>query len=366
MPRSLREGRVLAINLGKNKTSPADSIDDFVKGVEAFGPYADVLVVNVSSPNTPGLRDLQRKGVLEELLAGVVAARNALTSSTFKPPVLVKVAPDLDAAQLDDIAHAVLSTGIDGIIISNTTISRPSSAGTSSSLLEAGGLSGPPVKPLALAALSALYAATEGKIPLIGCGGIATGADAIEFAKAGASLVQLYTGFIYGGIGLPVKLKTEITEILKAEGKTWSEIIGTSARKKKIVVREEEKIEPVNVVEVVQVGDGVKERIELSDDQLLASMEDLIGSPRSTSETDLTSFSPEIEHELATLIAELSSASKSTAPPTPELVAAPAPVAESFVTPTPLATPIAASPSGPVPVIETIEEPVKGEGKRWV
>ncbi|GAA5875028.1 hypothetical protein JCM16303_004985 [Sporobolomyces ruberrimus] len=230
LPRSMRDGKVLGINLGKNKTSDPDSIDDFVKGIESLGPYADVLVVNVSSPNTPGLRNLQRKGMLSELLEGVVKARNGL-GSDIKPPVLVKVAPDLSEEQIEDIAHAVKSSGVDGVIVSNTTISRPSSAGKSLKLKEAGGLSGPPVKPLALKALSALYEQTDGKIPLIGCGGISSGADALEFGKAGASLVQLYTGFVYEGVGLPAKIKDELTELLKSEGKTWGEIIGSGPKK---------------------------------------------------------------------------------------------------------------------------------------
>lgn len=226
LPRSLREGRVLGVNLGKNKVSKEDSIDDFVVGVQRLGPLADVLVINVSSPNTPGLRGMQRRGVLEDLLKGVVAARDGLPGD-IKPPVLVKIAPDNDAEQLKDIAEAVLSSKIDGIVVSNTTISRPASAGNPVILAEAGGLSGPPVKPLAIKALQTLYKETEGKIPLIGCGGISSGQDALDFAKAGASLVQLYTGFVYGGMGLPREIKDELTDLLHKEGKTWREVIGT-------------------------------------------------------------------------------------------------------------------------------------------
>ncbi|EMS19250.1 dihydroorotate oxidase [Rhodotorula toruloides NP11] len=226
MPRSLHPGKVLGINLGKNKSSDPDSIDDFVKGVATLGPYADVLVVNVSSPNTPGLRNLQRKGMLSELLEGVVQARNLLPTS-IKPPVLVKVAPDLDDEQLSDIAYAAKTAGIDGVIVSNTTISRPPSAGSSPVLQEIGGLSGPPVKALALRALSALYEQTDGKVPLVGCGGISSGQDALDYAKAGASLVQLYTGFVYGGVGLPRRIKDELAELLRREGKAWKEVIGS-------------------------------------------------------------------------------------------------------------------------------------------
>ncbi|KPV74412.1 uncharacterized protein RHOBADRAFT_37426 [Rhodotorula graminis WP1] len=233
MPRSLTPGKVLGINLGKNKTSDPDSIADFVRGVESLGPYADVLVVNVSSPNTPGLRNLQRKGMLSELLEGVVKARDGLPGHV-KPPVLVKVAPDLDDEQVSDIAYAATHSGIDGVIVSNTTISRPKSAGSSPTLAETGGLSGPPVKQLALRALSALYEQTDGKIPLVGCGGISTGQDALDFAKAGASLVQLYTGFVYGGVGLPRRIKDELAELLKAEGKAWKDVVGTARVKKAV------------------------------------------------------------------------------------------------------------------------------------
>jgi len=249
MPRSLTPGKVLGINLGKNKASDPDSISDFVRGVESLGPYADVLVVNVSSPNTPGLRNLQRKGMLSELLEGVVKARDLLPGNV-KPPVLVKVAPDLDDEQVSDIAYAATHSGIDGVIVSNTTISRPASAGSSPTLAETGGLSGPPVKQLALRALSALYEQTDGKIPLVGCGGISTGQDALDFAKAGASLVQLYTGFVYGGVGLPRRIKDELAELLKAEGKAWKDVVGT-ARVKKAV--------PASAAAVSDKADGLAE-----------------------------------------------------------------------------------------------------------
>ncbi|KAK4701008.1 dihydroorotate dehydrogenase, partial [Phenoliferia sp. Uapishka_3] len=230
LPRSLHQGKILAINLGKNKTSDPDSIDDFVNGVTTLGPYADVLVINVSSPNTPGLRDLQRREMVESLLSGVLSARNSLPG-TIRPPVLVKIAPDLDNGQLEDIAAAVLASGADGIIVSNTTISRPPSAGSSPALKEAGGLSGPPVKPLALLALSKLYEVTEGKVPLIGCGGISSGQDAVDFAKAGASLVQMYTAMVYDGFGLARRIKDEATEILTRENTTWKAVVGSGARK---------------------------------------------------------------------------------------------------------------------------------------
>lgn len=131
-PPSSAPNRVLAVNLGKNKSSPPDSIDDFVYGVKTFGPLADALVVNVSSPNTPGLRGLQNRGMLEELLAEVVKTKNALGERKdgwkwARPKILLKIAPDLSVAELQDIAEVVRASGVDGVIVSNTTVQRPSS-----------------------------------------------------------------------------------------------------------------------------------------------------------------------------------------------------------------------------------------------
>ncbi|GJN90128.1 hypothetical protein Rhopal_003127-T1 [Rhodotorula paludigena] len=339
LPRSLSPGKVLGLNLGKNKVSDPDSIDDFVKGIAALGPYADVLIVNVSSPNTPGLRNLQRKGMLSELLEGVVQARDLLPTS-IKPPVLVKVAPDLDDGQISDIAYAVTTSKVDGVIVSNTTISRPASAGTSPTLKETGGLSGPPVKALALRALSALYEQTDGKIPLVGCGGIASGQDALDYAKAGASLVQLYTGFLYGGVGLPRRIKDELAELLRKEGKTWKDVVG-SGRAKAVPPP------PAPAVAVSQKADGLSEK---------------------PTEEDFQKQLGEAKVELEALIKELAqsdaappaTAGESAAAPVATTVAqpattpvpVPAPVAESL--PTSAASPAVApgpvSSAGPVPV----------------
>lgn len=311
LPRSLRPGQVLGINLGKNKASDPDSIADFVDGVTTLGPYADVLVINVSSPNTPGLRALQRRGMVEELLSGVLAARNNLPG-TVRPPVLVKIAPDLDDAQLEDVAAAVLASGADGIIVSNTTISRPPSAGTSPSLAETGGLSGPPVKPLALRALAKLYEATEGKVPLIGCGGIATGADAVEFARAGASLVQMYTAMVYDGFGLPRRIKDEVTEILRTEDTTWKALVGSTAREAKVDAERKARAEAaVRAAEPAKV-----EPVDF--------------------EAGLAEAQQELEALLVQL-AEVEAPLPSLEAPTP--VAVPAPVAESIPTAFPTSLP---------------------------
>ncbi|WFD41259.1 uncharacterized protein MJAP1_004256 [Malassezia japonica] len=234
VPRSLKQDRLLSINLGKNKTSREDSVTDYVEGVQRLGPYADMIVVNVSSPNTPGLRRLQRRSVLEGLLRDVVRARDGVVKAAPEGaalPLLVKVAPDLSETELHDVSDAAENTGIDGIIVSNTTISRPAGLLSHEYVHEAGGLSGPPVKPLALHALSTIHARNRGKIPLIGCGGISCGQDALDFAKAGASAVQLYTALAYQGAGLPRRIKDEVTEILRAEGKTWAQVVGTAVPK---------------------------------------------------------------------------------------------------------------------------------------
>lgn len=224
---ALREGSMLVINLGKNKESPADSINDYVNGVRTFGLYADVLVVNVSSPNTPGLRGLQDKNALEKLLHGVIKARNELEPTILtnqKPKLVLKIAPDLDESQLADIADVVKSSNIDGVIVSNTTIQRPSHL-KNSSRVETGGLSGAPIKPFSLKALQTLRSLLPADIPIIGSGGIWTGQDALDFAKAGAQMVQIYTSFGYNGVGTCRRIKDELVELLEKEGKTWEQIV---------------------------------------------------------------------------------------------------------------------------------------------
>jgi len=227
---SLRPNTLLAVNLGKNKSSAPDSINDFLAGVRTFSRYADVLVVNVSSPNTPGLRGLQNRALLEELLSGVLKVRDEAaslhtnTGSPRKPKVVLKIAPDLNEHDIIDIAEAVRSSEVDGIIVSNTTIQRPASL-SDANKAEQGGLSGAPLKPYALATLRTLRSHVPSHIPLIGCGGISTGEDALEYAKAGASFVQIYTGFGYDGVGTCRRIKDELTSALKKEGSTWEKVV---------------------------------------------------------------------------------------------------------------------------------------------
>lgn len=228
---SLRPNSLLAVNLGKNKSSPPDSTEDFTKGVQAFAPYADVLVVNVSSPNTPGLRGMQNRDVLRNLLVSVTSEAEKHTSIAGKKPrIVLKIAPDLDADSLRDIAETVTSTrGVDGVIVSNTTIQRPASL-LDDAKVETGGLSGAPVKPLALQALRTLRSYLPPSIPLIGCGGIATGEDALEFAKAGASFVQLYTAFGYAGVGACRRIKDELADALAREGTSWQAVVDKAVK----------------------------------------------------------------------------------------------------------------------------------------
>ncbi|TIB11116.1 hypothetical protein E3P89_02542 [Wallemia ichthyophaga] len=225
-PASLHKGRILSLNLGKNKTTAENDVSDYVKGVRTLGPFADMLVINVSSPNTPGLRGLQRRGLLEELLSSVVGERKTLKNHL---PILVKVAPDLGLEELEDVGLAAKNVGIDGVIVSNTTLDRPSTLKSENSN-QVGGLSGKPLLEKSVKALKELYISTDGQVPLIGCGGISSGKDALKFAGAGASLVQLYTSLGYEGVGLPRRIKDEITQELKSQGiASWQAVVGTDA-----------------------------------------------------------------------------------------------------------------------------------------
>ncbi len=197
-------------NIGRNKDSP-DPVADYVAATARLSPLVDYLTVNVSSPNTPGLRAMQGRALLAELLGAVQAAR-------VRPvPILVKIAPDLDRAALEDIAGVAVETGIAGIVVSNTTIGRP--AGLPERFAaESGGLSGPPLFASSTALLREIYRLTGGRLKLVGVGGIASADDAYVKIRAGASLLQLYTALIYEGPGLVGKLKTGLAARLRADG----------------------------------------------------------------------------------------------------------------------------------------------------
>ncbi|XP_018594369.1 dihydroorotate dehydrogenase (quinone), mitochondrial [Scleropages formosus] len=226
--RLTQAGHPLGINLGKNKLSQ-DAVADFVEGVRTLGPLADYLVVNVSSPNTPGLRDLQGKGELRHLLLKVLTERDGLPSGR-RPPVLVKIAPDLSTQDKQDIAEVITEVGVDGLIVSNTTVSRPNTL-KDPQRVEVGGLSGAPLRDMSTALVREMYCLTKGKVPIVGVGGIASGQDALDKIRAGASLVQLYTSFSYQGPPIVTRIKRELEQLLKEQGFTSiSEAVGADHR----------------------------------------------------------------------------------------------------------------------------------------
>ena len=213
--RAPRGSGIVGVNLGRNKDT-ADEAADYVAGIERLGRFASYLVVNVSSPNTPGLRLLQDKAPLARLLAAVKAARDGLAQPR-KPPLLVKIAPDLAAEDLADVAAVALDLDIDGIIATNTTISRPDSL-RDPRKGETGGLSGAPLKAMSQDMLARLYRLTGGRIPLVGVGGIASAADAYARIRAGASLVQFYSAMVYEGPYLAARIADGLAELLARDG----------------------------------------------------------------------------------------------------------------------------------------------------
>jgi dihydroorotate dehydrogenase len=218
--RKRRRSGIVGVNIGANKES-ADRAADYVTGVRAMAPLADYLTVNISSPNTPGLRALQDKVALDDLLGAVVEARGAA-----RPPIFLKLAPDLERSDIDDIAEVAIDRGMDALIVSNTTISRPDLRSRCKG--ETGGLSGAPLKSLALERLRDFRSATGGAVPLIAAGGIENGADAFARIRAGASLVQLYSALVYSGPGLARTICRELKELLTRHGfSNIAEAVGT-------------------------------------------------------------------------------------------------------------------------------------------
>ena len=193
---------ILGVNLGKNKTTRLeDAGQDYQSLVQTFAPLSDYLAVNVSSPNTPGLRQLQSRQALQSLLYGIADQRQQSVAAIGRPlPILVKLAPDLSWAEIDDALDAIESSGMDGVIATNTTIERTGLASVVGA--EAGGLSGLPLRERSTQVVRYIYQHTGGKLPIIGVGGIMTPQDACEKLDAGAVLVQLYTGMIYAGPGM--------------------------------------------------------------------------------------------------------------------------------------------------------------------
>lgn len=210
-------GGVVGINIGANKDS-ADRVADYAAMTRIMGPLASYLAVNISSPNTPGLRALQDEAVLIGLLDAVLDARgdSADRNGNGLPPIFLKVAPDLERADIDAIARIVLDKKLGALIVSNTTISRPPLQSPQAG--EAGGLSGEPLKALALQRLRDFRQATGGAIPLIGVGGIATAEDAWIRIRAGASLVQLYSAMVYEGPGIARAIVRELEALMRRDG----------------------------------------------------------------------------------------------------------------------------------------------------
>ena len=213
---------VVGANVGANKDS-ADRIGDYVTGLTRLWGMADYFTVNISSPNTPGLRNLQTREALQELLGRIGEARKGLAGSY---PVFLKVAPDLEDKEILAVAETTVQLGLDGLIVGNTTVSRPASV-HSPLKSESGGLSGAPLMSLSTDVLCRFHEILGARLPLIGAGGVASGADAFAKIRAGASVVQLYSAMVYEGPGLVARIKRDLAARLKAEGYTSvSEAVG--------------------------------------------------------------------------------------------------------------------------------------------
>lgn len=208
---------VVGINIGMNKTQ-TEPAKDYSILIRMLGPMADYLTVNISSPNTPGLRDLQKREPLLDLL-GAINDERTKSCGDHPPPVLVKLAPDLDEAQQQELADTLLEAKIDGIILANTTLDRPETL-PEDFRAEKGGLSGKPLTEKSTQIIRNFYTLTKGNIPIIGVGGVSSGADAYDKTKAGASLVQLYTALIFKGPAIANQINRELVDLLKADGFT--------------------------------------------------------------------------------------------------------------------------------------------------
>jgi dihydroorotate dehydrogenase len=203
-------------NIGANKDS-TDRPGDYVTGLTRLWGLADYFTVNISSPNTPGLRALQTREALAELLGRLAHARAGLAAGGRDHPVFLKVAPDLDDGEIEAIVEVSLAHGVDALIVGNTTLSRPDTL-RSSTRAEAGGLSGAPLMALSTEVLRRFSAAAGGRIALVGVGGVASGADAYAKIRAGASAVQLYSAMVYEGPGLITRIRRDLTARLAADG----------------------------------------------------------------------------------------------------------------------------------------------------
>lgn len=217
---------IVGVNLGKNRDT-RDAPADYAEGIRRVAGLADYLVVNISSPNTPGLRELQRRASLEALLHPLLQAREV---SGCGVPLLVKIAPDLTPVEREDIASVVVDAGIDGLIVSNTTVDRPAWL-RSPNAREEGGLSGRPLFAPSTALLAEMYRLTQGRLTLIGVGGVSSASDAYAKIRAGARLVQLYTALVFRGPHLVNQIKRGLADLLRADGfASITEAVGTAAQ----------------------------------------------------------------------------------------------------------------------------------------
>ncbi len=222
-------GGIVGVNVGANKDS-TDRAKDYVKLIETFAPVASYFTINVSSPNTPGLRNLQQADALDDLLARVIEARERVRKNAGESPVLLKIAPDLSLSELDDVVHIARSRRVDGMIVGNTTLARPSTLREQNRAKETGGLSGRPLFRLSTRMVAETYVRVEGAFPLVGVGGIDSGGGALTKIRAGASLIQLYSALVYKGIGLIEDIKRDLASTLLRTGRdSLSEIVGADA-----------------------------------------------------------------------------------------------------------------------------------------
>ena len=220
---------IVGINVGANKDA-ADRVADYVRLIERFAAVASYVTVNISSPNTPGLRDLQQAKALDDLLARVIDARERVVQHAGPTPVLLKIAPDLSLDVLDDVVNIARSRRVDGMIVGNTTLARPATLRDAVTAQEAGGLSGRPLLPLATRVLAETYVRVEGVFPLIEVGGIDSGATAVAKFRAGASLVQLYSGLVFRGLSLVAEIKAAlIAALARARLDNLGELVGADA-----------------------------------------------------------------------------------------------------------------------------------------
>lgn len=198
-------------------------VQDYEIGIEKLGKYADYVVINISSPNTPGLRDLQKSEPIRRLLKAAIAKRDQLET---QPPLFVKIAPDMSLDQMKDIASAVKECNVDGILVTNTSNQRPDTL-ISSNSKETGGLSGLPIRDMSTECIRKMYKLTDGNIFIVGIGGVGSGHDAYEKLKAGASVVQIYSRMVYEGPGVVSRIRKELCELMAQNGqKSIEDVVG--------------------------------------------------------------------------------------------------------------------------------------------